>query len=301
MKRLRSFDAVVLIYIGIISAIVLAARPEGAWIYLSYHAIVIVMIALVIHAHARFGGPLWTLLRYWYVVPVVLAAFRELHYLIPEVRPFNDWRFDRALAAVDARWFGDVNGFFLGAFPPVVIDVLHLCYWFYFFSMIITGAAIQRRGDYGRLSEYATIVLTALFLSYLGYFAVPAVGPHHFLHPRPAILDGWILGRPLHAALMAAEWEMPDAFPSGHALLSMVVMALAWRYHRPIFRWMAVPASGCLLATLALRYHYVVDVVASAAILPVAVWMGQSFARTWEGVLSKSRRDFGNSPTSSPP
>jgi hypothetical protein len=282
VKKLLAFDWVVLVYVGIISAIVLAARPPGAWIYLGYHAIVLAMIALLVHAHARFGGPFWTVPRYWYVVPVVLAAFRELHYLVPDVHPFNDWKYDRALAAIDARWVGDVNGFFLGAFPPVVVDLLHLCYGFYFFSMIITGAAIQRRGDYVRLREYATIVLTGLFLSYLGYLVVPAVGPHHFLHPRPAVLDGWVLGRPLHAAIMAAEREMPDAFPSGHALLSMIVIVLAWRYHRPIFRWMVVPALGCLLATVALRYHYVIDVAASVAILPVTVWTGQTFARWYE-------------------
>lgn len=292
MKKLLAFDWVVLVYVGIISAIVLVARPEGAWIYLAYHAIVLAMVALVIYAHGRFGGPGWTVARYWYVVPIVLAAFRELHYLIPDVRPFNDWRFDRALAAIDERWFGDVNGFFLGAFSPVAIDLLHLCYWFYFFSMIITGAAIQRKGDYVRLREYATIVLTGLFLSYLGYFAVPAVGPHHFLHPRPAILGGWILGRHFHAAILAAEWEMPDAFPSGHALLSMIVMVLAWRYHRPIFKWIVLPASGCVLATVALRYHYVVDVLASAAILPVAVWTGQSFARWYERASAVRPREL---------
>ena len=210
MKKLLAFDWVVLIYVGIISAIVVGARPQGMWIYLSYHAIVLAMLALV-------RGPLWTVARYWYVVPIVLAAFRELHYLIPDVRPFNDWRYDRALAAIDERWFGDVNGFFLGAFSPVAIDLLHLCYWFYFFSMIITGAAIQRRGDYVRLREYETIVLTGLFLSYLGYFAIPAVGPHHFLHPRPAILDGWILGRPFHAAILAAEWAEVGGAPWGTA------------------------------------------------------------------------------------
>ena len=290
MRKLLAFDLVVLAYAGIISAIVLAARPEGAWIYLAYHALVIAMMALVIHAQHRYGGPFWTVARYWYVVPVVLAAFRELHFLIPDVRPFNDWRFDRALAAADARWFGDLNGFVLGALNPVGVDLLHLCYWFYFFSMIITGAAIQRRGDYPHLREYATIVLTGLFLSYLGYFVVPAVGPHHFLHPRPAILDGWILGRPLHAALMAAEWEMPDAFPSGHALLSMMVMVLGWRWHRPVFRWMVVPASGCLVATVALRYHYGVDVLGSLLFLPVALWAGQTFARWREKALTPTAR-----------
>ena len=294
MKKLYAFDLVLLGYLGIISAIILVARPEGAWIYLTYHALAIAMMGLVVVAYDRFGGPFWTVARYWYVVPLVLGCFRELHYLVPQVHPFHDWRFDHALAAIDRKWFGDVDGFFLHAFPAPVIDILHLCYWFYFVSMLLTGAAIQRRGDYGKLREYVTIVLTALFLSYLGYVAVPAVGPHHFLIPRPAILDGWILGRHFHAALMAAEWEMPDAFPSGHALLSMVVIVLAWRYHRPTFRWIVLPASGCVLATMALRYHYAIDVVASAAIMPLSVWMGLAFARRIEltktsGVIVNSR------------
>src|SRR6185295_8883691 len=131
---------------------------------------------------------------YWYVVPLILAAFRELHYLIPDVHPFGDWRFDRALAAIDQRWFGDVNGFFLRTLRAPLVDLLHLCYWFYFFSMMVVGLAIQRRGDEVTLREYLSILLTGLLLSYLGYFVVPAVGPHHFLHPRPAILDGWLVG-----------------------------------------------------------------------------------------------------------
>lgn len=284
MMKLFAFDRVVLAYVGIITAIVLAAWPAGAWIYLGYHALALGMVALVLHAHGKYGGPFWTVARYWYVVPVVLAAFRELHFLIPQVRPFHDWRFDRALAAIDRRWFGDVDGFFLNAFPPVAIDLLHVCYWFYFLSMLITGAAIQRAGEFGKLREYVTIVLMGLFLSYLGYFLVPAVGPHHFYAVRPPILDGWVLGGAFHAALMAVEWEMPDAFPSGHALMSMVVIALAWRYHRPTFRWVVFPAAGCVVATVALRYHYVIDVVAAAALMPVAVWAGRSLARRWEPV-----------------
>jgi membrane-associated phospholipid phosphatase len=137
-----------------------------------------------------------------------------------------------------------------------------------------------------------TVLLTGLFLSYLGYFVVPAVGPHHFLVPRPAILDGWILGGRFHAALMAAEWEMPDAFPSGHALMSMIVIVLAWRHHRRVFRWIVLPASGCILATVALRYHYVVDVVASAAVMPLALWAGRALARRREQPISEIAARF---------
>ena len=42
--------------------------------------------------------------------------------------------------------------------------------------IVIPGVVLQRRGEYGKLREYVTILLTGLFLSYLGYLAVPAVG-----------------------------------------------------------------------------------------------------------------------------
>lgn len=281
MKKLFAFDLVVLGYLAVITGVVLAARPEGAGIYLAYHLAVLVLLALLVHAYERFGGRFWTLLRYWYVVVVVLASFRELHYLVPDVHPFDDFRYDKALAALDRRWLGDVDGFVLSLANPFFIDVLHLCYWFYFASILIPGGVLYARGEFGKLREYVSVVLTGLYLSYLGYLAVPAVGPHHF--HRPPEMDGWVLGGPLHEALIAIEWRMPDAFPSGHALMSMVVIVLAWRHHRPTFRWIVFPAGGCILATVALRYHYVVDLAASAALLPVAVALGTALHRRWEG------------------
>jgi len=125
--------------------------------------------------------------------------------------------------------------------------------------------------------------MTGLLASYLGYFIVPAIGPHHFYSPRPPQLDGLLLGKWLHQAILAAEWRMPDAFPSGHALLSMIVIVMSWRLHRPTFRVVVGPALGCILATMALRYHYVVDVVASAAILPGVVCLGLALNRRWDG------------------
>ncbi len=284
MKRLASFDLVILGYAAILTAIVLAVRPAGTGVYLAWHAGAVALLALVVHAHARYGGRFWTFCRYWYIVPVVLASFRELHYLIPEVHPFDDHRFDRALAAIDRRWFGDVDAFFLGSAHPAVVDVLHLCYWFYFVSMLIPGGVLYARGELARLREYTCVVLAAMYVSYLGYFAVPAIGPHHFFQSRPAVLDGVVLGGPLHRVLVELELRTADAFPSGHALMSMVVILLAARATPGRTFWLVLfPAIGCILATMALRYHYVVDVVASAAILPGVIWLGLALHRAWEG------------------
>ncbi len=282
MKKLHAFDLVILGYLAAVTSIVLVAQPTGAWIFLGYHALVLALIGLLVCAHERFGGGFWTFCRYWYVVPLVMASFRELHFLIPRVHPFDDGRWDRVLGEIDRRWLGDVDAFFLSMAHPLFVDALHLCYWFYFASMIVVGAVLYARSDWPKLREYLSVVMMGLYLSYLGYFAVPAVGPHHFFPSRPPELDGWVLGGPFHKALLWLELKMPDAFPSGHALMSLVVIALSWRFHRRTFAWVVVPAAGCVWATMALRYHYVVDVLASAALLPVVVWAGTALHRAWD-------------------
>lgn len=282
MKKIAAFDLVVLAYVAFVSLLVLLFRPPGAWIYLAGHAGVVLLMAVVIRGHDRFGGPFWTFCRTWYMVPVVGAAFREMHYLIPQVHPFDDQRYDRILQSLDERWFGVRDGLFVAGWPPATVDLLHLCYWFYFISLIIPGGCLYARGEWEKLREFATVAMLGLLLSYVGYFAVPAVGPHHFFPQRPAVLDGWLLGGAMHQAILKAELRMPDAFPSGHALMSMLVIAMSWRLHPASFRIVVGPSAGCILATVALRYHYVVDVVASAALLPAVLWGGISLNRWWD-------------------
>lgn len=282
MKKLAAFDIVNLAYVAVVSLVVLVAWPEHAGIFLAYHAAAAALVLLAVHAHERFGGRFWTLCRYFYVVPFVLGAFREIHYLVPLVHPFDDGHYDRVLQALDRRWFGDVDAVFLG-WPGAAVDLLHLCYWFYYVALILLGGLLYRRGEWLKLREFLSVTMAALLASYLGYFVVPAVGPHHFLQPRPASLDGWVLGGPMHRAVLAAEWTMPDAFPSGHALMSMVVIAMSWRLYRPAFKGIVVPALGCIFATVALRYHYVVDVVASAALFPAVLLGGIALSRRIDG------------------
>lgn len=279
MRKLFAFDLVFLGYLAVVGLIVLAVRPPGWGIYLAYHAAAAGMVLLLAHAHDRYGGRFWKFARYWYVVPVVLGAFRELHYLLPGVHPFNDHRYDRELAEIDRKLFGDVDGFFLSAAQPQFVDFLHACYWSYFVLVILPGAVLYFKGDLGRLREYVSAILASLFISYLGYFVVPAIGPHHFMDPRPAALDGWLIGGLMHRTLMAIEWRMADAFPSGHALLSMTVLVMCWRLQRATFWGTLVPALAVVWATMALRYHYVIDVVASVALLPVVIFLGLALNR----------------------
>jgi hypothetical protein len=273
MIRLHAYEHVILGYVGLLTLGLLAVRPEGTWIFLAYHAAAAAMVGLVPYAQSRFGGRAWGAVRTWYVLFLILAAFREVHYLAPLLHPFEDARWDRLLADIDRKLFGNLDALFL-SFPPLLMDAFHACYASYFGTMIVLAVILMRSSDPDRLREYLSVITLGMLGSYLGYYLVPAIGPHWFYPGRPAILDGWILGGPAHRVMVALEWKTPDAFPSGHALMSMLVMACARKYHPPALPWLAVPASGCILATMVLRYHYAVDVIVSAMLFPAVYFAG---------------------------
>jgi hypothetical protein len=274
MKRLLGFDLALLGYLGIVGLLLAVAQPPGTALLLGFHVAGAGLILAIAWAHGRFGGRFWGFVRHWYVVPAAMACFRELYVAVPAVHPFEDLRWDRALAALDARWFGDVDGFFLGLLSPVLADLLELCYSAYFFLILAVPIVLQARGERERLDESVTVLTTAVLLTYLGYFAVPALGPQVFLRERPPILDGWLLAGSLHRGLASLELRTADAFPSGHTLMSITALLLAWRHSRRTFAAILAPALGCIAATVALRYHYAVDLLAAAALFPASTALG---------------------------
>jgi len=65
----------------------------------------------------------------------------------------------------------------------------------------------------------------------------------------------------------------------------MLVVVLAWRLHRRVFWWLLPFATGLFIATMYLRYHYVVDVLVSVLLLVPCVALGRALHALREGEL----------------
>jgi membrane-associated phospholipid phosphatase len=57
-----------------------------------------------------------------------------------------------------------------------------------------------------------------------------------------------------------------DAFPSGHAMMTLVLIALGFHWHIRARFFILAAGALLILATVYLRYHYVIDVLAGAAL-----------------------------------
>ena len=286
MKRtLSAPDLVILGYQSIVAILILASwsRHDKPALYLSFNLALMGTTVGFAILEKRRPGRWTTFLHAWWPVVVVPLSFKEVAWVAHGVQSYDDLAWDYRLQGLDERFFGDTRGFFRSIASAPVADLLTIGYWSYFPLAIIVGAALYRPPDLRKFREATTVLLVGWFLSYLGYYAIPALGPHRVVDGiRSTALDGVLWAGFMHDLLIKVEGRIPDAFPSGHALVAMLVLVLTWSLHRRLF-WRLLPfAIALILATMYLRYHYVVDVLASMAILPVCVIFGRWLQRQRE-------------------
>jgi membrane-associated phospholipid phosphatase len=279
-------DQVAIVYFIIISILAAISRERiGSWVqFIAAHALVVAMIVLIARwavwadgssAGAVASSPgvpvrarrLALLAHGWYPVALLPLSYKELTYLIPRIHARD---FDGALAAIDYRVFGAHPTVWLErlTWPPLT-ELLQLCYPTYYVLPIILGAVIWRSGNRERYRFWVFVVTFGFYISYLGYIAVPAIGPRflsEIVGAQTKPLTGVFLFQVVREALDRAEGLTRDCFPSGHTEMTLLTLYYARRFHHKTF-WFFLPlGTAIILSTVYLRYHYVIDVAAGVVL-----------------------------------
>jgi fatty acid desaturase len=151
---------------------------------------------------------------------------------------------------------------------PLLSDVLSLCYLSYHVYLPVAFAhALWMPLALGR--RFSAYFFSAYAIGQAGYLLAPAVGPGRAfpeLFATP-IVGGWCTQ--LNAAIVAWGSSVYDAFPSLHVLATFVVLDHDWRFVRRRFWVMLLPVLGLVLATIYLRYHYALDLMAGFALFVI--------------------------------
>ncbi|MBI3269495.1 MAG: phosphatase PAP2 family protein [Planctomycetes bacterium] len=267
MPRLEAPDRVLLGYLAAITLVVAAFhdRVVVAGVLLLDHVLAASLLLLLLVVEDRRPSRFWRIARDWYPCILVPMAFRELHYLVYPIHPFDG---DSLLRALDRRLFGFDPTVALQAWTtPALTELLQVVYSSYFFMPVGLALLVYTRRDRATFREVLSALLIAFFLSYAGYFLIPALGPRLAMKELHELkLSGLWLFPLLREGLDGLELEMWDCFPSAHTEVALVVLVYGWRHCRVYF-WGLLPVVVLLIAsTVYLRYHYVVDVLAGAAL-----------------------------------
>jgi membrane-associated phospholipid phosphatase len=261
------------------------SRLAGNWRYVAIAAVVAAVI--VGRGWARGGlreglATLGRTLREFSPLWACMLIYETLHDLTPILRPHVvDDRLiaiDHAVLGADAgRWLNDHIG------SPALTEVLVLCYFSYGVATPVYAAYLYLTGRAVPFRDLSLAITITAFLGYLGYLAVPAIGPYMFqtgVYPDRLPQCGH---NPLLATINGLKGRARDCFPSLHTAMTTVLLGLMWRDARRLF-WGYLPvALGLYLATLYLRVHYAVDVVAGFVLAALSLTLAPRINRWWRG------------------
>lgn len=290
-------DKVAIAYLAIIASLILlfSVRVPFWGLLCAGHATLIALILLIARSlpvSPSSGVPFTRpsrlaftyLIRGWYPVALIPLTYKELSYLIPLIHPCD---YDAALAGIDHRFLGVHPTVWLERFTwPPLTEVLQLTYSTYYFLPLVLGVVLWRKGCFDEFYYWVYIVVLGFYLSYLGYIAVPAIGPRFLpsiAQAQTIPLSGVWLFQPVREMLDRAEGITRDCFPSGHTELTLLVLIYARSFHKKVF-WCLLPlGTGVIISTVYLRYHYVIDVVAGVLLAIMIVTIARPVYRALGG------------------
>jgi len=249
--------------------------------------------------HHSSNSLIWKHLHLWYVAPLILLTFKQLYFMVHPIHPTD---YDELLINIDRLMFGVDPTIWIYQFAnPFLTELLQIVYNLFYLLPLILGVELVIKKRMLEFEYAAFLVVYGFFLSYLGYFSLPAVGPRFTLHDFYSVeweLPGLFLtnilrefvniGESIPSGTLNPELVVQrDVFPSGHTQITLVVMILSYKFEAKT-KYFLIPAGTLLvIATVYLRYHYVIDLIAGAAFMLLTFWSGKYLYKWWNKYVGK--------------
>lgn len=301
LNKLKAYDFVVILFYLFLTVlnIIFFARLEHASKFIILNFLIIGCVLLLAYTAETYRYKILRLLHYLYLIPLVLLTFKEIYYMIRPLRPYD---YDQLLIDIDRWMFGGDPTVFLSNYShPIITEILQIAYGLFYFLPIILAIALMKKRKFTEADFAVLTVIYGYFLSYLGYFTLPAIGPRftlHDFHSKDLELPGLYLTNYLReitntvesvppGTLNPAEIVQRDVFPSGHTMITLVVIYLSVIL-KSRSRFFIIPIGVLLIfATVYLRYHYVIDLIAGLVFMVFCVYTSPKIFNWWSRLTGR--------------
>ena len=307
VKYLKAFDLVVVVFYIILSVlhVIYHDRIDTWLIWIIVNIMIIGVSFFLAYMESKNGNEFWSGVHYWYLVPVVLITFKELYFMIQPIRIYDH---DNMFILIDRWIFGtDPTQFLRQISTPWLTEILQIIYGTFYILPILLGLFLLRKKRYVAMDFAVFIVVYGFYLSYLGYFIWPGIGPRFTLHNFNTInqdLPGLFLTNFLRELVNSGE-SIPagtlnpaavvqrDIFPSGHTMITLIVMYLSVRL-KSRSKYFFVPVGTLLIfSTVYLWYHYVIDLIGGLLFMIFALWTGKYIFNWWRRKIGEQEFEYG--------
>jgi membrane-associated phospholipid phosphatase len=215
-----------------------------------------------------FPNPTSWVFRNWYPVVYVASCYKEMDILVPTVRHRN---YDQWLANLDySLWHANPTVWLERIQSPAVTEYLQIVYTLFVPALLLVAFLFWKQRKYVEFRYYAFLITLGFLASYAGYVLVPARGPRFQLaHLQHVPLTGLWLFDTMQNGLDRLESIAYDCFPSGHTELTILAWWSSGYLRKSLFWPYFAYTSSIIFATVYLRYHYTIDVLAGAAVAAI--------------------------------
>ena len=301
ITKLKAYDFIVISFFIflIILNLFFHSQIENWQTFIILNLLTIIFVFLLAYTAETYRYKILRIIHYLYLIPLVLLTFKEIYFLIRPLRP-NDY--DQFLINIDRWLFGVDPTVFLYKFShPVITEVLQIIYGMFYFLPIILGLVLLKKRKLVEADFTIFAIIFGFFLSYIGYFALPAIGPRFTLHDfhsenieMPGILVTGFL-RNVTNIVESIPQGTPnpenivqrDVFPSGHTMITLVVIFLSIKL-KSRSRFFLIPIGSLLIfATVYLRYHYVIDLIGGLVLMLFCVFTAPKIFNWWSKLTGK--------------
>jgi len=237
-----------------------------------------VFLAITIISIATLGkyrsGNLFINIHRYYHLPIIYVIFMQVFVHISVLNPHD---YDQILAGWDRALFGMNPTEYIQQFAfPALTEFFQIAYVLFYFHAFAQSIELNLRGLYEEAESVTRTIVFGFLLSYVMYVFMPAIGPRFSVHDYASIstdLPGLWLTDALRTIIDTGDGFRDktldpalqmhrNCMPSGHTMMTLMNMILAFRY-RSKLRWVfLIMGISLIIATVYLRYHYVVDVLA---------------------------------------
>lgn len=212
-----------------------------------------------------------------------IAVYTNLHDTVRFVNP-ND--IHHHLAAAEEWLFGGQPVVWAEAYiTPARTEFFNFFYAnFYLVApSVVILLWFRRQYDAARQVLLGTVI--CFYTGYVLYVLFPAAPPRLYFESL-GLFSVSLKGGAITNFQSALIEMMPNhasraAFPSLHAGVSTLSLTYAWRYSRSFFPVLLLFVAPLLVSTVYLRHHWVVDLLAGAALVPWVLWVTPRFDRWW--------------------
>ncbi len=306
LSKLKAYDLVAVVFYLFLTIIniIYKNNVEHWFIWVLANLAIISLIFTIAYFENKYNNKFWRAIHYWYIAPLILLTYKELYY---QIEPIRQQDFDWLFIKIDRWMFGADPTAILYKFSfPLLTEILQIIYSIFYLLPILLGLALLKKGRYLALDFAVFSIIYGFYLSYLGYFVLPGIGPRFTLHNFSQInqqLPGIFLTHYLREFIdygesvrkgMAnpAAYVQRDVFPSGHTMITLIVMYLSVRL-KSRSRYFFVPVGTLLIfATVYLWYHYVIDLIGGLVFMIFTMWSGKYIFNWWRRVQGEEEFDY---------